>query len=104
MAQRTQVILEDDIDGSAADETVSFAVDGVTYEIDLNAANASTLRETVAPWVQHARRVGGRRSRCRNTRPGGANDIRAWAIAHGITVSTRGRISQDIKDAYEAAH
>ena len=62
MAQRVKIILEDDLDGSTADETVTFGLDGVTYEIDLSAANAAKLRDDFASWVGHARRSGGRKS------------------------------------------
>ena len=55
MAQRVQVILEDDHDGGIADETIEFALDGATYEIDLSRANAQRLREAIAPWREHAR-------------------------------------------------
>ena len=61
MAQRVQIILEDDYDGGEADETVSFALDGAEYEIDLSSANAAELRNALAPWLSHARKVGGRR-------------------------------------------
>jgi hypothetical protein len=60
MAQRVQVLLVDDIDGGNAAETVSFALDGVSYEIDLSEANAQKLRDDLASWVGHARRAGGR--------------------------------------------
>lgn len=109
MAQRVQVILEDDYDGSAADETVTFGLDGVEYEIDLSAKNAEDLREALAPWVGHARRVGGRRKR--GGRPAvsadgtsSTSEIRAWALAQGYDVSSRGRVSADIREAYERAH
>ena len=62
------------------------------------------FRESLAPWISHARRTGGRRASGRKSRPGTANDVRAWAIAQGMKVSSRGRVSQEIKDAYEAAH
>ena len=62
MAQRVKIILEDDLDGSQADETVTFGLDGVTYEIDLSADERRALRDELAPWVGHARRSGGRRS------------------------------------------
>ena len=62
MAQRVQVLLVDDIDGSAAAETVSFSLDGVSYEIDLTAAHAKKLRDDLASWVGHARRSGGRKN------------------------------------------
>lgn len=66
MAQRTVTILVDDFDGETeAAETIPFALDGVTYEIDLAAANAATLRETLAPYIEVARRTGGRKRRGR---------------------------------------
>ena len=57
MAQKVQVILVDDIDGGPAEETLSFSLDGVSYEIDLSSANAARLRENFAPYVGTARRV-----------------------------------------------
>ena len=104
MATRTQILIEDDLDGSPASETLKFTLDGITYEIDLNTHHASNFRNLVTPWISHARRSSGRNTRGRNTRPWSASDIRAWAIAQGISVSPRGRISQEIKDAYAAAH
>src|SRR5690606_13957198 len=62
MAQKVKVLLIDDLDGSEADETISFAVDGVSYEIDLNSAHSAELRETFAQWIGHARKVGWRPS------------------------------------------
>ena len=58
MAQRVHVVLVDDIDGSDAGETVTFGLDGSTYEIDLNEKNAAALREALSPYVGHARRSG----------------------------------------------
>ena len=104
MARRTQVIVEDDLDGSPAHETLNFTFDGITYEIDLNQVNATQLRDAMNPWVRHARRVSGRRPRGHNARPGTSTEVRLWAIAQGMNVSRRGRIPQDIKDAYAAAH
>src|SRR4051794_19239453 len=71
MAQKVQVILVDDVDGGEAAETVSFALDGVSYEVDLSEKNASALRDALAPWVGHARRVGGRSSGGRARSAGG---------------------------------
>lgn len=107
MAQRTIVILEDDIDHSPADESVSFALDGVTYSIDLSAANAAKLREQFSYWVGHATRSGGRKSVRRGG--GGAKRqdlaaVREWARANGHQVSDRGRISAEVQSAYDAAH
>ncbi len=111
MAQRVQVILEDDLDGSEASETVEFSLDGVSYEIDLGDSNASALRNDLARWIGHSRRSGGRRQTRR--RNGGASSgasreelakIRDWGRANGYSVSDRGRVSQDVQDAYAAAH
>ena len=51
MVQRTQIVLEDDVDGGPADETVKFGLDGVTYEIDLSKDNAEKLRDVLASWI-----------------------------------------------------
>ncbi|MCE1179739.1 MAG: Lsr2 family protein [Micrococcales bacterium] len=108
MAQRVQVMLVDDIDGSDAEETVTFGLDGVTYEIDLNVANAARLRDDLATWVGHARRSGGRRAAAkapsRAQSRGELTKIREWARKNGHQVSDRGRISAEVKAAYEKAH
>ncbi|MDR1808631.1 MAG: Lsr2 family protein [Propionibacteriaceae bacterium] len=104
MAKRTEVVLVDDIDGSAADSTVAFSLDGVSYEIDLSAANAGVLRADFARWIDRARRTGGRRHVGR--RPSGAEDVaamRAWASANGMPINSRGRIPSKIREAYLAA-
>lgn len=110
MAQRVQIILEDDYDGGEADETVSFALDGAEYEIDLSSANAAELRNALAPWLGHARKVGGRKRSRAGRAPaaessgGSTSDIRAWAVDNGMEVSSRGRISAEVRQAYEQAH
>jgi hypothetical protein len=63
MAKQTKITLVDDVDGSTADATVTFELDGSSYEMDLSAANAGKLRATLEPWVEVARRTGGRRRR-----------------------------------------
>lgn len=66
MAQRTFVQTVDDFDpDTEAAETVAFSFDGVTYEIDLSAENAQTFRETMAPYIDAARRTGGRKRRAK---------------------------------------
>ena len=116
MAQKVQYLLVDDVDGGEADETVTFAVDGVSYEIDLNAENAESLRESFATWIGHGRRVGGRAARGtarvngtrRSAKAASASldlgEVRAWARANNYQVSDRGRISGGLMAAYEAAH
>lgn len=102
MAQKVNIVLVDDIDGSEAEETVSFALDGREYEIDLNTKNAAKLRDALAVYVGHARR-GGSRKRNRAGGPSPA-DIRVWARENGFTVPDRGRVSSVVRDAYLAAH
>ena len=108
MAQRVQVVLEDDIDGGTAAETVTFGLDGVTYEIDLNDDNVAAMRDAFAPYVSAGRRVAGRRSSGTSSRgssnKGELTKIREWARANGHQVSDRGRISQAVRDAYAKAH
>ncbi|MBA9001480.1 MULTISPECIES: histone-like nucleoid-structuring protein Lsr2 [Thermomonospora] len=106
MAQKVQVLLVDDLDGGEADETVSFALDGASYEIDLSGENAKKLRDSLAPFVQHARKAGTprrRRSRGASSRERSA-EIRAWAKAQGIKVNERGRIPASVVEKYEATH
>ena len=113
MAQRVNVELIDDLDESPAAETVSFALDGVSYEIDLSEANAAKLRDALALYLGHARRTGGRRGGSRSgggsapaakTNGSNAADIRAWARENGFDVSERGRVSAEVRSAYAAAH
>ena len=103
MAQKVQVVLVDDVDGGEATETVSFTVDGVGYEVDLSAENAAKFRAAVEPWVSAGRRVSGRKSAARGRSGSDAGKIRAWAKAHGLNVSERGRIASHIVAQYEAA-
>lgn len=110
MAQRTQVILEDDLDGGTAEETVSFGLDGRAYEIDLSARNAKKMRQVLTPYIDAGRRVGrvprqsGTSRSGTGSGSGNAAQIRAWAVEAGYEVSARGRVSADLVAAYEAAH
>lgn len=110
MAQRVQVILVDDLTGGEATESVEFALDGVTYEIDLSSENAAELRDAFSKWIGHARRSGGRRQTRRRsgvTATGRGADlakVREWGRANGYQVSDRGRIPQEVQDAYAAAN
>lgn len=108
MAQRVSIELVDDIDGSPAAETVSFALDGVTYELDLSATHAASFREALGHYIGHARKVGGANRRGgtssrRSSGSGEARVIREWARSNGYTVPDRGRVSADVKAAYDAA-
>ena len=110
MAQKVQVILLDDLNGGAADETVSFSLDGTSYEIDLSAKNAGKLRDALAPYVGSARKASSKRGRGRgiaSSRGGSRNDttaVREWAREQGLKVSDRGRIPSDILTKYEEAN
>lgn len=114
MAQKVQVILVDDVDGGEAVETVSFALDGVSYEIDLSNDNAEALRDGLAKWIAHARRTGGRstvksrggagRSRAASSAKPDLGAVRAWARENGFNVSDRGRVSSEVLAAYDAAN
>jgi hypothetical protein len=114
MAQRTVVLLTDDLDGSEAEETVRFDLDGTQYEIDLNKKNAKALRDNLARYVQHARRAGSSgRGRGRG-RPSGRQDgsqraadpkeVRAWAQSQGIEVSQRGRVPANLVAQFQEAN
>ena len=109
MAQKIHIILEDDLDGSEATETVTFGLDGTSYEIDLNDEHAAGLRDSLAEYVGHARKVGSARRGRRSTSTaatGGpsAKEIRDWARANGYDVPDRGRVSAEVREAYDAAH
>ena len=109
MAQKVNIVLVDDLDGSDATETVSFGLDGTTYEIDLNDKNAAALREALSGYIGHARKVTaarGRRSRAARTTTSGpsARELRDWARSNGFEVSDRGRVPAEVREAFEAAH
>jgi Lsr2 len=110
MVKKVTVSLLDDLDGKAADETVQFALDGVSYEIDLSEKNAKKLRSGLQPWVTAGRRTGGSRRR-RGVPPSSASigrtdsaAIREWASTSGHEIAKRGRIPVEVIDAYRAAH
>jgi hypothetical protein len=105
MAQRVNIVLVDDIDGSDATETVAFGLDGTSYEIDLNDKNAAKLRDALASYVGHARKVGGRRTRSSakaSATGASAKEIRDWARSNGYKVPDRGRIPADVREAFDA--
>jgi hypothetical protein len=110
VAQKVQVLLVDDLDGGEADETVTFALDGKTFEIDLTTSNADKLRGLLEPYAKSGRRTGGRaagRSKVRSASGGSSQDtakIRAWAKENGYSVNDRGRVPAEIREAYEKAN
>lgn len=111
MAREMKLVLTDDFDGTPAAETVSFAIDQGHYEIELSAENAARLREALAPFIERARRVadpargtrgGGRARRSRGSRAD-IPQIRKWAQDKGYEISDRGRIPNEIIEAYDNA-
>jgi hypothetical protein len=112
LAQKVVVQLVDDIDGTPIEpgtgSTVTFALDGANYEIDLADRNAERLRDALAPYVTAGRRVGGRRTAGRGSgTPAPASEataMREWARSRGMKVSERGRVGSDVVVAYGAAH
>jgi hypothetical protein len=109
MASVTEVKLVDDLDGGKADESITFALDGRSFEIDLSEKHARKLRDGLAPFINAARRAGGGsaaarpKSVARAARPReDTAAIREWANANGHAVSARGRISSAVRAAYEA--
>ena len=109
MGQQVIVTVTDDLDGSAADETVKFELDGAGYEIDLNAKHAAALRKALGKYVAAARkptpvsRRRSSRSRVTSSRQADPKAVRVWAQAQGLEVSSRGRIPVEIIDRYYAA-
>lgn len=114
MARKVEVTLIDDIDGGKAARTVEFSLDGRSYQIDLGEDNIAALEQALAPFVEKARQVSGARRRGGSRAPAGktagdkaavsATEVRAWAAAEGIEVSSRGRIPREVMDAFLAAH
>jgi hypothetical protein len=116
VAQKVQVLLVDDLDGGEAVETLTFALDGISYEIDLSKDHAQALRDAMAPYLGSARKANGRVATggTRGRRGGGSQrtsgsttntaEIRQWAKDNGHAVSERGRIPGVVIEAYEKAH
>ena len=113
MAKQIVTLLTDDIDGSKADRTVEFSIDGVSYTIDLSDKNAGKLRKALDPYLAVASRVsrsgtGGRiASRNGSAAPSRTNReqnqaIREWAGKNGYEVSERGRIPSSVVEAFHS--
>ena len=100
MAQKVMIELVDDLDGMPADETVTFGLDGRTYEIDLSKKNAEKLRKALKPFVDGARRVAGSKTKAKVNGSGDAKAIREWAKSAGFELSNRGQIPREIREAY----
>lgn len=122
MAQRVEILLVDDVDGSEATQTVRFGLDGMEFEIDLNDAHADEMRSAIDKFVNVARRKGGKSRAARPKAPAGKTvvaaprsskttqvpasleAVRVWARANGHNISDRGRIARSVMEAFEAAN
>jgi len=109
MAQRIEVLLTDDLDGTdipvGKGETVTFGLDGKSYEIDLTAKNASALRKALQPYIAGGRPIKGSRRQAVRTRVSADNrTIKEWARANGYQVNDRGRIPTAVREAFDAAN
>jgi hypothetical protein len=116
MAQKIQVLITDDIDGSEINDgdaggTVSFALDGAEYEIDLTAKHQAELSAELAKYIAAARPVKSRGrqpavppGRSRTARRNDLDEIREWAKGRGIAVKDRGRIAAEVVRQYDEAH
>jgi hypothetical protein len=107
MAKTVSVVITDDLDGTPDAETVAFSVEGQSYEIDLGQKNLAKLQKSLQPFVDAGRRTTLRRA-AKAVRGAPARvdraAVRAWALAQGLQVSERGRISAEVMSKYEAAH
>lgn len=123
MATKIVQLIEDDIDGTGDAQTITFALEGTAYEIDLNEQHAAELRQALDPWVTNARRASTPRGRRPSTAPTNvrpasplkgrttllaekgltATEVRTWAQENGVQVNDRGRIPDALIEQYEAA-
>ncbi|WP_165985482.1 Lsr2 family protein [Streptomyces sp. YIM 98790] len=105
MAQKVVVTLWDDLDDGEASETVTFGLDGKSYEIDLSEKNAQQLRSIFEPYLQAARRQTKTGKAFRRTAVApDPKAVRAWAEANGMDVPARGRIPRKVYEAFNEAH
>ncbi len=105
MSRKVQTYLVDDLDGSAAETTIRFSLDGADYEIDLNDAHRSRLEQTLAQYVTAGRKVAGtaRRRRGRSSAEPSSSEVREWARSQGIDIKDRGRLPSGITAQFKAA-
>ena len=103
MAKNVTVVLTDDLDSSPAAETIPFALDGKSYEIDLSESNAKELRELLADFIGAARGAS-KTPQKRSSPTRDTQAIRAWAAETGVELNDRGRIPSAVVEAYQVAH
>jgi len=109
VASRVVTLITDDLDGSEAAETIAFSLEGSSYDIDLSNAHADELRSVLEPYIKAGRKTGGRTDGRRRSQGASADKdqikaIRDWAKSQGLKVSDRGRVSADVREAYDKAH
>jgi hypothetical protein len=115
MAQKVITEFIDDLDGSPAERTFTFAVDGTNYEIDLSAENIAEFNSAIGGFIESARKIKGSKHsdgrRARSTEAAGGRQsreqtqaVRKWARQHGHHISNRGRIPASIQQAFDQAH
>ena len=107
MATQTTITLVDDLDGTEADSTVHFTVEGTSYEVDLSEANRDKLLEALTPYRTAGRVVGVEKKsrRSRNARLDyDPAKVRAWAQGQGIELGARGRIPASVIESYRVGH
>jgi hypothetical protein len=108
MVQRIEIQFTDDLDGTdirtGKGETIAFALDGASYEIDLTSKNATALRKALSSYISAARLVKPPRGRTKRAAQSDARQIKAWARQYGFDVADRGRVPSNIRAAYVAAH
>lgn len=107
MAQQVITQLVDDLDGGEANQTITFSWGSAQYEIDLSDKNVEKMAKAFDPFISKARKVGRSSSKttgaARKATRSDLAEIREWAKANGHEVSDRGRVAQEIVDAYDAA-
>lgn len=108
MATKTQTIVTSDLSGKEGAETVTFAVNGKGYQLDLTKEEAQTLYDAFAKYVEVSRphniKVAGKGASRGSKTPSRAAAIRAWAKEQGIEVNERGRVNPEVAAKYDAAH
>jgi hypothetical protein len=111
VATKVETVFIDDLDGSKADTTIRFALDGSEYEIDLNAAHADELRTATKQYTEAGRKIS--TSARRPARSGAvhtpassgpaSSEVRDWARDQGYEVKERGRIPAELVVKFQAA-
>lgn len=103
----TKTILIDDIDGTKADETITFVIQSNRYSLDLSAKNAKRFWDALQPFIDAAKNLDGDHQQAVEAQTAAVEQrqaIREWARKKGYDISDRGRISTTVEDAYRKAH